>query len=44
MKILPDKCPYYQGICGLDESFVCYCSSTYLVCKVYKEHKKEEND
>lgn len=33
----PKTCPYYKGVCGLDESYVCFCSSAYLVCSVYKE-------
>lgn len=34
-----EKCSHYQGVCGLDESYVCYCASSYLACKLYK-HKE----
>jgi len=30
-------CPHYQGVCGLDEDIVCYCSSSYEMCDKYKE-------
>lgn len=30
-------CPYYQGVCGLDEDILCYCSSSYETCDTYKE-------
>ena len=41
MKRFPDKCPHYQGVCGLNESYVCYCSDSYLYCSFYKEHEQE---
>ena len=36
------ECPYYSGVCGLDEMCVCYRSSTYKDCDIYKEHKAHE--
>ena len=30
-------CPYYQGVCGLDDDFLCYCHSSYEMCDTYKE-------
>lgn len=30
-------CPYYQGVCVLDEDIVCYCSSSYGMCDKYRE-------
>lgn len=30
-------CPYYQGVCGLDDAFLCYCQSRYEMCDAYKE-------
>ena len=31
------KCPYYQGVCSLNKSILCYTSSEY--CDIYKEHE-----
>lgn len=33
-------CPHYQGVCGLDEDFVCYCSMSYEFCDKYREASK----
>lgn len=33
-------CPHYQGVCGLDEDIVCYCSSSYEKCEKYKENEE----
>ena len=33
-------CPHYQGVCGLDEDIVCYCSSSYEMCDKYREASK----
>ena len=34
----PQKhCPYYQGVCGLDERILCYCGAQYENCEKYKE-------
>lgn len=37
-------CPYYQGVCSLDENILCYCEHHYEMCekflKVGKEKKK----
>ena len=30
-------CPYYQGVCGLDEDIICYCSSSYEMCDKYRK-------
>ena len=35
-------CPYYQGVCGLDEDILCYCSSSYETCDTYKEDRRAE--
>ena len=32
------KCPYYQGVCGLDEQYVCFASSLPEGCSVYQKH------
>lgn len=32
------KCPYYQGVCGLDESVICYANSDN--CNIYKDHEE----
>ncbi len=29
-------CPYYQGVCSVNESYVCYRASTYEECDLYK--------
>lgn len=42
MKRFPDRCPHYQGVCGLDESYTCFCSSNYLTCKIYKQKERNE--
>lgn len=28
-------CPYYQGVCGLNEDFICYAN--YDSCDIYRE-------
>ena len=33
-----NKCPYYQGVCGIDEQYLCYCSSNYVECDIYNKH------
>ena len=30
------KCPYYQGVCGLKEEYICYNSSAPEDCNIYK--------
>lgn len=35
---MADCCPYYQGVCGLDENFICFCESNYKDCDIYKKH------
>lgn len=40
----PKTCPYYQGVCGLDESYVCYCASGYLFCSIYKEEQEKDGE
>jgi len=30
------QCPFYQGVCGIDESIVCYCSS--VSCDIYRDY------
>ena len=37
-----DKCPFYQGVCGVDESYICYCSLAYKECDIYKSHIEKE--
>ena len=37
----PKTCPYYKCVCGLDESYVCFCSSVYLFCSVYIAQGKD---
>lgn len=32
------KCPYYQGVCGLDNSIICYTDSN--SCNIYKDHEE----
>lgn len=34
------QCPFYQGVCGIDESIVCYCSSA--SCDIYRDYVSEE--
>lgn len=29
-------CPHYQGVCGLDDDVICYCSSSYEMCYKYR--------
>ena len=36
-----DECPYYKGVCGIDEQFTCYCQSNYKCCDIYLKHMKE---
>ena len=35
------ECPYYQGVCGLDEQYVCFCRSYPGTCEIYSEHTKK---
>lgn len=30
-------CPYYQGVCGLDEDNLCYCNTSYEMCDAHKK-------
>ena len=30
------QCPFYQGVCGIDESILCYCSSS--SCDIYRDY------
>ena len=39
---LKKLCPYYQGVCGLDERILCYCGTQYEKCEKYKEKEKEK--
>ena len=32
------QCPYYQGVCGLDERYICFCDSNYKNCNIYGKH------
>ncbi len=34
-------CPYYQGVCGLDEDILCYRHNSYEMCYTYKEASDE---
>ena len=34
-------CPYYQGVCSLDEDMVCYCQHHYETCDKFIEVSKE---
>lgn len=38
---MTEKCPYYQGVCGLDEDIVCFGSGGYKTCNIYCSHMKE---
>ena len=43
--IVQNECPYDKGVCGLDESFVCFQSHCYLYCDIYKaQHKDDDKD
>ena len=33
-------CPYYQGVCGLDNRILCYCNNSYEKCDTYKEESE----
>jgi len=35
-------CPYYQGVCSLDEDLICYCQHHYEMCDKFIEVSKEE--
>ena len=37
-----EKCPYYKGVCGIDEQYLCYCSSTPNGCNIYKKFLEEQ--
>lgn len=37
-------CPYYQGVCGLDDSYICYRSGYPNGCEIYKKYEKEKKD
>ena len=37
-------CPYYQGVCGLDESYICYCAGYPYGCEIYKKHEEEQKE
>jgi len=39
---MSEKCPYYQGVCMLDESYVCFASSSYRNCELFKEEEDRE--
>lgn len=34
------RCPYYQGVCGIDEQYVCYTSSD-IKCDIREKHEKK---
>lgn len=34
-------CPYYQGVCSLDERIICYCQHHYEMCDKFIEVSKE---
>lgn len=37
-----EKCPYYQGVCGLNEDFICYTSAD--SCDIYRDYiRKNDN-
>lgn len=38
------ECPFYQGVCGLDESYVCFGSCSYLFCKLYQKEQERLNE
>ena len=38
------ECPFYQGVCGLDESYVCFGRSSYLFCKLYQKEQEQLNE
>ena len=35
-------CPYYQGVCSLDEKMICYCQYHYEMCDKFIEVSKEK--
>ena len=35
------KCPYYQGVCGLNENFVCYTDAS--TCDIYRDYLESKN-
>lgn len=37
-------CPYYQGVCGLDESYLCYRAGYPNSCEIYKKHEEDQKD
>ena len=37
-------CPYYQGVCGLDESYLCYRAGYPNSCEIYKKHEEDKKD
>ena len=36
-------CPYYQGVCGIDERYVCYGMSD-LKCNIRVKYEKDKQD
>lgn len=35
------KCQFYQGVCGIDETIVCYCHNNPEGCSIYHGHKND---
>ena len=40
---MEEKCPYYQGVCGIDEQYVCYSMSN-TNCPLRIEYEKKLKD
>ena len=41
-KALNHICPYYQGVCSLDENILCYRQHHYVMCDKFIEVSKEK--
>lgn len=37
---MENECPYYQGVCGIDNQYVCFCRSN-LKCNIRVEYEKK---
>lgn len=38
------NCPYYKGVCGLDESEETLCFSDAPYCRIYREKEEEHHE
>ena len=40
---MTERCPYYQGVCGIDERYVCYAAAG-PKCNIREDYEKKLNE